>query len=992
LLNKPHFNRNFFREADASDKIAFFNTLLENGDLTPEIASALIHDIHHDLSNLKVPEPGLLRRYIAVQQALQTKFPIIYDEVLKKYQPKVDHIIQNKTNIADAEFQKKPQSTFSRVVKYLLLRILTIAITIFLGVFITVVLANQGGQVDRSVRSEILDILYKKYPDWRWGYAPPAVGESAIEKEQWNLEEKAGLHLPWLPKHILLTFRALGLNWNEEISINIPPGSSYPSHHARDIVLADLPHTLLLVGTSYLLLFMIGIPLSLLLFRKEGKFVDRLVSILAPISSISSWVIGVILILILAVYFHLLPVGGMYDMVSSATNWEKVGMVLRHMILPVLSIFLSLIFQYVYTWRTVFLLHAEDDYVDLAKAKGLPDRALERKYILRPSMPFIVTSFAIMLVSFWQMTTALEKVFNWPGIGRLYILTLPNFLGESFYPGIMSITLSIVVLFAYILGITVLILDISYALMDPRIRIGTEEQTVRLVTIKTRKQDVDKKARKDLFAKNLPQNFLLTSIPPPLPKTKRMFFSHTKRPWKKQDGFKATIREILRYPSAIFGLTIILLLVIGSVVAVTVFPYDQIGEYWYTKALTGKTYVPKLAQPSWVNWFRKVPLPSTMIWNSQENPGLITAQSTSESGNSTTFTFNIDYTYGDFPQNLILYFHDKYDAKRPFASVSWTTPDGREFDIATTDTTQPVDFSTDIKITRLLAQNPSWKQWFNTSGNYPSSDFVLLFADPSKDDAAVLKGNYVLQVNAQTFEKNSDVDVELVLLGQIYGYAGTDYMRRDLIVPLLWGMPFALIFGLLGAFVTTVLSMAIAATGVWFGGWVDQLIQRLVEANMVLPVIAISVLIYSYFNASIWTILGIIVILNVFGSPIKSFRSALLHLKDSPYIEAAKSYGANNFRIITRYLIPSILPVLIPQLVTLIPSYVFLEATLGIFNVRSDYPTWGRIIYDALRYGGNWGSPFWVLEPIGLLLLTGLAFTMLGFALERILNPKLRTK
>ena len=86
---------------------------------------------------------------------------------------------------------------------------------------------------------------------------------------------------------------------------------------------------------------------------------------------------------------------------------------------------------------------------------------------------------------------------------------------------------------------------------------------------------------------------------------------------------------------------------------------------------------------------------------------------------------------------------------------------------------------------------------------------------------------------------------------------------------------------------------------------------------------------------------------------------------------------------------PRIIPTLIPQLVILIPSYVFLEATLGIFNVYSIYPTWGRIISEALAHGGVYGSSFWVLEPIALLLLTGLAFAMLGFSLERILNPRI---
>jgi peptide/nickel transport system permease protein len=119
-------------------------------------------------------------------------------------------------------------------------------------------------------------------------------------------------------------------------------------------------------------------------------------------------------------------------------------------------------------------------------------------------------------------------------------------------------------------------------------------------------------------------------------------------------------------------------------------------------------------------------------------------------------------------------------------------------------------------------------------------------------------------------------------------------------------------------------------------------------------------------------------------------RAAFLQVKEAPFIETAKVAGASNMRIILHYLVPSIIPILIPQLITLIPSYVFLEATLGLFGVNSLYPTWGKVIYEALRHGSAYGSGFWVLEPISLLLLTGLAFAMLGFTLERILNPRLR--
>jgi peptide/nickel transport system permease protein len=132
------------------------------------------------------------------------------------------------------------------------------------------------------------------------------------------------------------------------------------------------------------------------------------------------------------------------------------------------------------------------------------------------------------------------------------------------------------------------------------------------------------------------------------------------------------------------------------------------------------------------------------------------------------------------------------------------------------------------------------------------------------------------------------------------------------------------------------------------------------------------------------------VVLNIFGSPLKSFRAAFLQVRESPYVESAQAYGASTGRIITRYLIPRIIPVLIPQLVALTPGYVFLEATLGLFNINSVYPTWGKVIHDALRHGFSWGSRYWVLEPIALVLLTGFAFAMIGFALDQILNPKLK--
>ncbi len=257
----------------------------------------------------------------------------------------------------------------------------------------------------------------------------------------------------------------------------------------------------------------------------------------------------------------------------------------------------------------------------------------------------------------------------------------------------------------------------------------------------------------------------------------------------------------------------------------------------------------------------------------------------------------------------------------------------------------------------------------------------------------MVKGTYTLKIEAVTFDKNADVSAELVVYGQLAGWAGTDHLRRDLGVALLWGTPIALLFGLLAAVGTSLLQLIIAAISAWFGGWVDMILQRITEINLVLPFLPILIMIGTFYSRSIFVILGAVILLSIFGQGIKTFRAVLMQIKESPYIEAARSYGASDSRIIFQYMIPRLIPLLIPQFIVLIPSYVFLEASLAILGLGDPtLPTWGKIIQDAESQGALYqGWYYWVLEPSALLMITGLAFSVVGYALDRVFNPRLRT-
>lgn len=443
---------------------------------------------------------------------------------------------------------------------------------------------------------------------------------------------------------------------------------------------------------------------------------------------------------------------------------------------------------------------------------------------------------------------------------------------------------------------------------------------------------------------------------------------------------KNVFSELKRYPSAVAGLTIVLILIAISVYAVVSIPYSKAiylwrgGEHvWYQN--------PKNAAPIWFNWFSKTKRPETLLLNSADGAAAREVTERESGGKNITLTYTFDYNYDDFPQELILYFNTVYDVKQPFANIHWVTPDGREIRIASlgVDHTQSFRFSQDEKLKRRL------------DSPFP---VTALFTDPNSDpeNPVPLKGQYQVVVEGVTFEPDSDVNAELVMHGTLAGWAGTDHQRRDLMVALLWGTPVALAFGLVASLGTSLLTMIIAAIGVWYGGWVDELIQRITEINLVLPFLSILIMVGTFYSRSIWVILGVTILLSIFTGGIKSYRAIFLQIKESTYIEAARAYGAKDGRIIFRYLIPRIVPLLIPGLVSGIPSFVFLEASLAVLGLGDPIlPTWGKIINDAQSNGALYnGYYYWILEPAVLLIITGFAFAMLGFALDRIFNPRLR--
>lgn len=332
---------------------------------------------------------------------------------------------------------------------------------VVLAVYIAILIANMGGYVDEIIKSEIrFQISVKVNQDPAYKLLPPAKKSELIE-ELYRLEiKRLGLDIPFILRSHQYLLRALTLDLGRAIYLTSDTGSKL----VKNIIMERLPATILLFTTINVILFLISLMLGLYASRRYGSRLDKLIVTLSPLSSIPGWFYGIILILIFAASLHILPYGGLVDVPTPEDPLQYAASVLKHMILPILSWLIAYTFIQTYVRRTFFLMFSQEDYVEMAEAKGLPPRIIERRYILKPTMPPIITDFSLTLISSWMGAIITERVFNWPGLGTLLyraamMLDSPVIIGS-------------VVIYAYLLVITVFVLDLVYAIVDPRVRYG----------------------------------------------------------------------------------------------------------------------------------------------------------------------------------------------------------------------------------------------------------------------------------------------------------------------------------------------------------------------------------------------------------------------------------------------------------------------------------------------------------------------------------------
>lgn len=282
------------------------------------------------------------------------------------------------------------------------------------------------------------------------------IGKDAADDAELRaaLSEKYGLNDPLIVQY----FKQLKSSFTGDFGNSI-----IFSRPVIDMIAERLDATILLGLVSAIIALLLGTGLGIFCARHEGGFLDNTLSVISyAFDAMPSFWLGLMLMILLSTKLGLLPSQGMTNSRENYTGWAHIADVARHLVLPSLTLVLITMPGYFRIAKSSIQQVNNEDFITTFRATGMSERKIFNKYIFKNAILPTVTMFGISMAFLITGVSLIEIVFSWPGIGRLTLTAI----NQRDYPVLMGVYL----LMSLSVCVVMILVDIAYAVLDPRIR------------------------------------------------------------------------------------------------------------------------------------------------------------------------------------------------------------------------------------------------------------------------------------------------------------------------------------------------------------------------------------------------------------------------------------------------------------------------------------------------------------------------------------------
>ena len=461
---------------------------------------------------------------------------------------------------------------------------------------------------------------------------------------------------------------------------------------------------------------------------------------------------------------------------------------------------------------------------------------------------------------------------------------------------------------------------------------------------------------------------------------------------QKQNLIVDFFNEFKKDKTGMIGLSILIIAILMSLFEPLILTYKEAPKRW--RDINYWQDNPVSAPPVWLNFFQKEKASIT------SHIDAISFETNYIDGRlNYKILFEYDYNFDKSPVDLIFHLNIRGNT-----GLTWNIirPDGESIilydGLYNSTGNLRISAFNDSKNRILRFYRESVPVIFSRQAESLITNPIEILFNTKKDDMAndflALKGNYEFEITGEFSETNGEIENPyMVLVGSMSGLMGTDNMKRDIFSGLISGLKWALFIGIATSFIAVIIGVMYGIISAYFGGFVDGFMQFIYQIFIGIPVLPVMIVMSAIFKPSIWTMIAMMILFSWTGS-VMTVRSMAMQLKEETYIEAARTIGAGHLRIIFNHLTPLLLPFSFASMALAVPSAIVYESSLSLLGFGdATIVTWGQILHDAMKGSAVLSGLWWWIIPPGILIaILGMSFAFLGFALDKILHPKLRNR